>query len=376
MNSLPVLIPDDDQERLLPVATCLSQVPGISLHVISECKYSPIRFSRYCASFQHCQYGGNEALWLEQIAQSVKRTGAKVIMPISTEGIEFASRFQTELKQLAALTFVPQRDAFEITINKHLFAQTLHAHSIPHPRTLLIKLDDAFEAQLAHFSFPVLIKPTFGGGGAGIHVFNDRETLFNFIQSHRDEVDGHYILQDYISGHDIDCSLLSHEGVILAFTVQRSIAKKMVFTPAPEIELIHDASVFRLATQLIQTLNWSGVAHIDMRYNEISEELEVIEINPRYWGSLLGSLAAGVNFPHLACLATLGQSFSLPEYSDTRYIGRAETIRQMWQTFQKFNLPTLKVSNYSQSSGDLQFLLNDPMPHLAKAITGKMLKKN
>ncbi|HEY9617756.1 MAG TPA: ATP-grasp domain-containing protein [Microcoleaceae cyanobacterium] len=366
MNSISVLIPDGEQRFSLRVATCLAQIPGSSVHVLSEEQHNSIRFSRFCASFQHCQYGNNEELRLEQIAAAVSQTGAQIILPASLEGIEFVSRRQADLRQFAAVAFVPQRDVFEVTLNKELFAQTLVQHQIPHPETLSVTSDPLFLEQLARFTFPVLIKPKFGGGGAGIHKFEDQASLLDFITTHP-EVNGTYILQRFIPGRDFGCSVLSDRGKILAYTMQACACSRTGFTPLPELDIIHDPAILALTTRLIAALEWSGVAHIDLRYNELTQELEVIEINPRYWGSLLGSLVAGVNFPYLAYLSALGQDFPIPTYADTAFMGGTETVRRFWLELKtgRFDFPAIQHSS-------LKFLLSDPIPYLLKTVMARL----
>ena len=47
----------------------------------------------------------------------------------------------------------------------------------------------------------------------------------------------------------------------------------------------------------MQALKWSGIVNIDFIYDENDKQAKILEVNPRYWQSLLGSLFAGVNFP-------------------------------------------------------------------------------
>src|SRR3712207_9519956 len=54
-------------------------------------------------------------------------------------------------------------------------------------------------------------------------------------------------------------------------------------------------------------------------------QVGVLEFNPRYWASLMGSLSVGVNFPYLHCLAGVGVPFSRPAYSKKRYRSEEHT---------------------------------------------------
>jgi predicted ATP-grasp superfamily ATP-dependent carboligase len=66
-------------------------------------------------------------------------------------------------------------------------------------------------------------------------------------------------------------------------------------------------------------LRWSGVAHLDFKKEKKSGKLFLIDFNPRFWGTLLGSTRAGVNFPLLACYSGMGFSFPVPAYDEIDY---------------------------------------------------------
>lgn len=364
MTPISVLIPDDCQDFSLRVAACLSQVPGVDLHIMCRNKYTSTRFSRFCSSFHWSQYDDNEQHRLEEIADVVKQAGIQVILPASLEGVDFASRWQEELRQLTAVAFVPPRDTFTAMINKELFAKTLKNHGIPHPETIPVASGEQFEQQLADFTFPALIKPTFGAGGLGIQVFHTRQELLDFINSHP-EVDGTYLLQRFIPGRDFGCSVLSDRGKILAYTLQTSTATRTGFTPFQEVQIIHNEAMLELVTRLFAALEWSGVAHIDLRYNDLTQQVEVIEVNPRYWGSLLASLVAGVNFPYLACFAALGHQFAIPEYSDVLYSVEPDTVRRLVKVFLGGKWHSFKLQRSS-----LGFMLQDPLAYLVQAFEG------
>ena len=73
-------------------------------------------------------------------------------------------------------------------------------------------------------------------------------------------------------------------------------------------------------------LQWNGVANIDLR-ETADRQIHVIEINPRYWGSLSASIYAGVNFPYLAILDCIGESFAVPNYDPSSFFGLGNWIR-------------------------------------------------
>ena len=60
------------------------------------------------------------------------------------------------------------------------------------------------------------------------------------------------------------------------------------------VEFLYEDKLLKSVMILIKPLNWSGITHIDMRYDEKTNNFKVIEINPRFWSSIEASLFAGV----------------------------------------------------------------------------------
>jgi predicted ATP-grasp superfamily ATP-dependent carboligase len=53
------------------------------------------------------------------------------------------------------------------------------------------------------------------------------------------------------------------------------------------------------ATRLLKKLNWHGVAMVEFRIDARNNEPKLMEINPRFWGSLQLAVYSGVDFPYL-----------------------------------------------------------------------------
>jgi predicted ATP-grasp superfamily ATP-dependent carboligase len=52
------------------------------------------------------------------------------------------------------------------------------------------------------------------------------------------------------------------------------------------------------ATRLLKHFNWHGVAMVEFKLNHQGEPF-LLEVNPRFWGSINQAVQAGVDFPYL-----------------------------------------------------------------------------
>ena len=330
MNDLSVLMLDGESSVALGVVRCLAQVPNVKLQVLSKVPRVPTFFSRYHSTFCVQQMGNNDDQKLDAIYQAIKRTQARILLPLTEPSIRFVSAHRAALTRLVTIPPTPEIDAFDIVANKWSLANFLAKHDIPTPPTLLYTADEKFEQNLRELSFPVLLKPTRGSSGINIQFFDNPITLLDFLKENEQSLRHRYIVQNYVRGYDIDCSVLCKDGKILAYTIQKGfIPGSWRFAPPAGIEFVKDPQTFDVITRLVSDLNWSGVAHADLRYDEQDKQVKVIEVNPRYWDSLLGSLFVGVNFPYLACLSGLSISFPRPDYQLKRYVPLNVSVRQL-----------------------------------------------
>jgi hypothetical protein len=111
----------------------------------------------------------------------------------------------------------------------------------------------------------------------------------------------------------------------------------------------------------MRALNWSGVANIDLRYDEDKKEVKILEINPRYWASVIGSLVAGINFPNLACQLSMGLDFPRPEYQLVRYTKPEAAFKLLLKEYFKGNISIGTIKNTG-----LLYTMTDPGPEFIK----------
>jgi len=50
---------------------------------------------------------------------------------------------------------------------------------------------------------------------------------------------------------------------------------------------------------MLEALQWHGIAEVEFRLDSRDGVPKLMEINPRFWGSLCVAMAAGVDFPYL-----------------------------------------------------------------------------
>ncbi|HEY5367881.1 MAG TPA: ATP-grasp domain-containing protein [Hanamia sp.] len=357
-TQLSVLIPDGESGHAINVLRCLGQIENVRIFVLSSDPKSLARFSKYCYEFISFAEKESSEKRLNTIYDTVKKVKPDVVLPVDILTISLLSVNKEILCQLTSIVPLPRIDEFEIANNKGLLSAWLKNNKIPCPATILFKTDNAkFDEAITSFSFPALLKPAVGSGGSGIKFFENQDALNIFCNERI--ISGEYVLQSFIHGYDIDCSVLCENGKILAYTIQKEfIEGNIQFRRAAGIDFIDDHKTYNLVQEVVKQFNWTGVAHVDLRYDLQDDQVKLIEINPRYWGSLMGSFCSGVNFPYLACLAGLKRDIIKTDVNPVRYIQGKSTINSMAKMIWFRNREKLKIE-YS-----FKFILRDPMPFI------------
>ena len=183
----------------------------------------------------------------------------------------------------AAVFPLPSVELFDRMYDKWSFHQLLAEHGIASPRTFLVSSPD--DAGAIDLDYPVIVKPTWGESSQGVHRIDTQDALRRHL---RDAGTAGTLVQQFIPGRDIDLDLCADRGELTTWLVQMREEGGMRF---PD-----DERVVALGRDICRAAKYHGVAHVDMRIDERTGQVNVIEFNPRLWGSLIYASWMGVNF--------------------------------------------------------------------------------
>ncbi len=357
-SSLSVLIIDGNRNDAIKVLSCLTAIPKLKAHVISSETNTPVRWSRLCKTF-YLKETKTDKERIEFIRKVAKEVRANLLFPLSRLGILFAIKNYDVLNQIAPLAPIPTLESFEKAQDKGKFADFLEENNIPKPFTLHLKNDQNLSHQLSKMTFPVLIKPRIGTHGFGIRQFEDRHSLEKFLSSNKSLPPS--IVQNKRRGIILCSSTLSINGNILIHNLHKEIYPNPIpFRPQLGMEFIQNENLWKITEKVIKELKWTGVANFDMILDEEDNQIKVIELNPRYWGSLRGSLTMGLNFPYLACLIALNRPLPVSDMNHTlRYIEFESYIKTLLPSYRKKGFPKVVSTKVGW-----EYILKDPLPFL------------
>jgi predicted ATP-grasp superfamily ATP-dependent carboligase len=302
--SMPVnvLVLSTDPTLSLPLLRSLGAA-GYRVDLAETGSWSPSRVSRHCRRYLALPPGAfvsalDEAV--QRIGEHCRAAGVDVIVPADVPSTLFLGVHRHELGRSSHLFPIPDPALLQQFRDKWLFAGLMRRIGGPHPETIL--LADERDARGVDWSAgPRFIKPSIGGFWVGAARLESEDDLERYLADEGARCEPPFILQEFIPGADVDCSVLCLDGNVIASATQAFGA-----TPRTRV-FLSDERVVGAATLIVRRTRYRGVVHFDMRIDARSGSVVVFEGNPRFWRSLSYATWAGLNFAALGVRAALGE---------------------------------------------------------------------
>ena len=286
----------------LKVLYCLQSM-GAETDVIDLRGTSLTKYSRYRSGYERlippAVQGEVDRVW-KSLEAYIERRGPKVVVPSDI----FSAGLLFELKDRLEARIFPVSDSetLDTLDNKWRFYEFLVTHGLPTPKSILLRTpSDIEELSDTALSCPFLVKPLYGESSHGIVRLNRTAEISDYVKGGSRYASLPLLVQELAPGYDADLSVLAVDGGIVTYVIQSR-------RQAGALEFIHNDKVLELGRWIVRLANYSGVANIDMRIDEVSNGVEILECNPRFWYTLQASMWRGTNFVRAGIDAAMGRA--------------------------------------------------------------------
>ena len=260
-------------------------------------------FSRYSFSyFMYPSYKTHPELFISSMKHYVQKSGIKVLMPIYEETYVI-SKYKDAFDTIVHVP-VPDHEKILKANNKRYLMGFADEIGVKTPQTWTINDIGELRQAAKKIEFPAVIKLVEGVGSKGLrYVYSEDELITGYkkvIQKFSINPSEYPLIQEYIPGGGYGVSMLFNQGDPRAiFTHKRIREYPITGGPSTARISVRHAKMEKCATMLLKELNWHGVAMVEFKLDERTKEPILMEINPRFWGSLNQAICAGVDFPYL-----------------------------------------------------------------------------
>lgn len=222
-----------------------------------------------------------------------------------------------EEKNLNCSFLIPKKESLIIADNKELLTKHAKSIGLHCPKTWYrIRPDQINEIAHSEISYPCIIK--FRGDSRQTHwnpeerysiVDSPKSLMKEYLRLH--QIEEYPIVQEFISGQGFGYfALFDNRRTLKAQFCHRRIREYPITGgPSSCCESVYDETLVSIGRRLLESLEWTGLAMVEFKYDCVRKQFFVLEINPRYWGSLPLAVYSGVNFPLLHTLSALDRDY-------------------------------------------------------------------
>jgi predicted ATP-grasp superfamily ATP-dependent carboligase len=206
---------------------------------------------------------------------------------------------------------LPDAELVETLVDKVRFAELANECELPVPTTRALTAGPFLLSQIKSWhDFPCVLKPAtrsprfraIGNDQKAVRII-DREMLERTMATLRKD-DGPFVLQAAIEGGEDQ--IVSYHAyvrpggdVVAQFTGRKVRTAPRLYGYSSYIEITQDPEVDALGRQVLEALDFSGVAKVDFKRDARDGRLYLLEINPRFNLWHHPATVAGVCIPEL-----------------------------------------------------------------------------
>ena len=329
-----VLVTDGHFRKTLAAVRSLGQ-KGVHVTVGERTFLNTSFFSKYCA--QRLVYPSPRQApdqFIEFFVKEIKRNRYDCLFPMEEETLLPLVKYHSDISRYTYL-LSPDGKKIEFTRDERNLMQFAETHGIPTPKTFRIAPEPfkvegsrtSNEAEdrsasgsltnltrvVGEIPIPAVIKPRISSGSLGIVYVKKREDLLSSYRRVHEQFP-FPIVQEWIpdGGGTYGLSALFDEAsnVKAAFVHKKLRMFPVQGGPSTLGEGVEHPQIMESGLSLLRSLNWVGVGMAEFKIDPRDGIPKLMEVNPRFWGSLQLAIVSGVDFPYLMLRMARGERFS------------------------------------------------------------------
>lgn len=313
---MKVLVTNGEYKHTLAAVRSLNQ-HGVDVFVTSNYKGAQSFYSRHKKKKFVTTKPEKEKAYIKDLNRIVRDERIDVVLPIGFNSVYAISGNLDKFKDCDVP--LQAREKIQAVSNKWEVMKFAKEVSAPIPDT--ISVDNKKDEQLKDLIYPVVVKGD--EGSAFISYCNNRKQAscdiakLLSLYKKRGKNNSSIIVQEYIPGTGYGYFGLFDNGKELAnFQHKRLREFPTSGGSSSKAISVKERSLGEIGKKLLSKLDWHGVAMVEVKKDKRDGKFKLMEINPKFWGSLALAIKCGVDFPYLASMMASGKKIGkTPKYS-------------------------------------------------------------
>jgi carbamoyl-phosphate synthase large subunit len=236
---------------------------------------------------------GDDPGFVDRIAQLCERDEIDVVVPTVDSELLPLARERDRFAAAGVTLVLASEQTLAVCLDK--WALDARCRDVVRtPQTWLV--DETFDPLAPEL--PVIVKPRSGSGSRGIRLLGAREQLSAL------ERDGTLLVQEHLPGPEYSLDVLaSAEGEVLAVVPRARL--KVDSGIAITGRTLHDPVLEEFGAAVARLIDLTTVANVQAK-EAADGTPALLEVNPRFPGTMPLTIAAGIDMPSLAVGEALG----------------------------------------------------------------------
>ncbi len=237
---------------------------------------------------------GDDPDFAEALMARCREDAIDVLVPTVDQELLPIARARDALRAIGVRVMLADETSLVDCLDKWRLATRGLEAGLPMPRTTL--LDGRFE--ITDWPMPFVVKPRRGSGSRDVAVVHERAQLPSVPH------DGSFLVQEYLPGAEHSLDVLATPGGVVVAVVPR-LRLKVDSGVAVAARTLHDPGLETLGAEVARVLRLAWVSNVQVRADTHGRPL-LLEVNPRFPGTMPLTIAAGIDMPRICLAMALG----------------------------------------------------------------------
>ncbi len=296
-----VLVTDAGARNVVAAVRSLGRA-GLEVYTCEENRIAISSFSKYSKKHLVCPSPRTHPeRWLDWLIDELSHRQYEMLMPMDDETVFISSKNKSLIEKYTRVP-VPEFSTLRKARDKAETIKIAMEQDLPCPKTFFVKNPEEAERAASKLGFPLVIKPRESSGSRGIaYVKSLDELVDNYKRIHSKYP--YPMIQEYIPPGGEACGIFlmlnKQSETLAAFSHKRLREFPLSGGPSTLRESVRRPELKAVSEKLLKAMGWYGVAMVEFKEDPRDGNFKIMEVNPRFWGSLQLAILSGVDFPSL-----------------------------------------------------------------------------
>lgn len=246
-----------------------------------------------------------EGLWELCREIGLGRECRPALLPVGAATLGQVAAARERFQEVCGLC-VPAAGQLDLLNSKERLAALAEELRIPVPKGFYRREGEDTDAFLARIPLPCAVKPVCGEklgltAAARYAIARTPGELAAAFARFRDLAGEDPVVQEYLPGGALGCSVLAREGEVTASICHRRVREYPVTGgPSSCCQCVTRPDLVSCAEAMVRETGYTGLAMFEFK-EDAAGRPRLLEVNPRVWGTFPLTRAAGSVIPRLWC---------------------------------------------------------------------------